>query len=174
MLGIGAIIVSLWDKFSESRYRPLRAGVFVSMGCSGTFLALGAAPLLYFLDRPILAGIIPTLHFIYTDGMRRLIDENSFYWLLAMACLYIFGAFLYATRTPERFFPGKCDYWFQSHQLLHLFVVAAALTHYVTLSTIICVRQVFQVGISEMAMKRLTGTCPADDSLASQSLHTEL
>ncbi|KAH7721894.1 adipor-like receptor [Aphelenchoides avenae] len=139
VLGIGAIIVSLWDKFSESRYRPLRAGVFVSMGCS---------------------GIIPTLHFIYTDGMRRLIDENSFYWLLAMACLYIFGAFLYATRTPERFFPGKCDYWFQSHQLLHLFVVAAALTHY--------------VGISEMAMKRLTGTCPADDSLASQSLHTEL
>jgi adiponectin receptor len=25
-LGISAIIVSLWDRFSEPRYRPLRAG----------------------------------------------------------------------------------------------------------------------------------------------------
>lgn len=47
---------------------------------------------------------------MYTDGIKRLIDENSFYWLIAMAVLYLFGAFLYATRTPERFFPGKCDY----------------------------------------------------------------
>jgi adiponectin receptor len=139
VLGIAAIVVSLWDKFSESRYRPLRAGVFVAMGCS---------------------GIVPTIHFIYTDGMRRLIDENSFYWLLAMAGLYIFGAFLYATRMPERFFPGKCDYWFQSHQLFHLFVVAAALTHY--------------IGISEMAMKRLTGTCPSDDVTSPNNFHSEL
>ncbi|KAK6017849.1 hypothetical protein OSTOST_16621, partial [Ostertagia ostertagi] len=32
VLGVAAIIVSLWDKFSESRFRPLRAGVFVAMG----------------------------------------------------------------------------------------------------------------------------------------------
>lgn len=37
VLGLGAVIVSLWDKFSESRYRPLRAAVFLSMGCSGEF-----------------------------------------------------------------------------------------------------------------------------------------
>lgn len=35
VLGIGAVIVSLWDKFSESKYRPIRAGVFVTMGLSG-------------------------------------------------------------------------------------------------------------------------------------------
>jgi adiponectin receptor len=35
VLGLGAIVVSLWDKFSESRYRPFRAGVFVAMGLSG-------------------------------------------------------------------------------------------------------------------------------------------
>uniref|UniRef100_A0AC35EW02 Uncharacterized protein n=1 Tax=Panagrolaimus sp. PS1159 TaxID=55785 RepID=A0AC35EW02_9BILA len=99
VVGIGAIVVSLWDKFSESRYRPLRAGVFVAMASS---------------------GIIPTVHFIYTDGMRTLIDENSFIWLVIMAVFYLVGAFLYATRTPERFFPGKCDIWFQSHQLFHL------------------------------------------------------
>ncbi|KAE9556577.1 hypothetical protein FO519_000271 [Halicephalobus sp. NKZ332] len=88
VLGIAAIIISLWDKFSESKYRPLRAGVFVGMGCS---------------------GIIPTVHFIYTDGVRRLFEENSFGWLCTMAALYLIGAVLYATRTPERFFPGKCD-----------------------------------------------------------------
>lgn len=49
-------------------------------------------------------GIVPTVHFVYTDGFQRLIDENSFYWLLTMAILYLFGAVLYATRTPERFF----------------------------------------------------------------------
>lgn len=152
VLGVGAIIVSLWDKFSESRYRPLRAGVFVAMG---------------------LSGIVPAMHFVYTDGMTQLIDETGFYWLVAMAALYLFGALLYATRTPERFFPGKFDIWvsvrrsvdvlqFQSHQLFHLCVVVAAFTHY--------------YGISEMAMKRLTSTCPAPDaaSLLEASSHNEL
>jgi len=36
--------------------------------------------------------------------MHRLIEDNSFYWLIAMALLYLFGVVLYATRTPERFF----------------------------------------------------------------------
>lgn len=44
VIGVAAIIVSLWDKFNESRFRALRAGVFVSMGCS---------------------GIIPAVHFVY-------------------------------------------------------------------------------------------------------------
>ena len=90
VLGVGAIIISLWDKFGESRFRPLRAGVFAGMG---------------------LSGIVPCVHFLWTDGLRRLIDENSFYWLLAMAVLYLLGTVLYATRTPERFFPGYCDIW---------------------------------------------------------------
>ena len=115
-LGIGAIVVSLWDKFSESRYRPLRAGVFVSMGCS---------------------GIIPTLHFIYTDGMRRLIDENSFYWLLTMAILYLIGALLYATRTPERFFPGKCDYWVCKKIRLYCLILVICIIFLVPISSII-------------------------------------
>ncbi|KAI6206936.1 hypothetical protein M3Y94_00972000 [Aphelenchoides besseyi] len=143
ILGIAAVIVSLWDKFSESRYRPLRAGVFVSMS---------------------LSGIIPAIHFIYTDGMRTLIDENAFYWLLAMAGLYLTGAFLYATRTPERFFPGKFDIWFQSHQLFHVFVVTAAFVHY--------------FGISQMAMNKLARSCDVNEisntPTSQSSLHSEL
>ncbi|POI19429.1 hypothetical protein CIB84_016826 [Bambusicola thoracicus] len=51
-------------------------------------------------------------------------------WLALMACLYITGAALYAARIPERFFPGKCDIWFHSHQLFHVFVVAGAFVHF--------------------------------------------
>ncbi|ETN80518.1 hypothetical protein NECAME_09101 [Necator americanus] len=127
VLGGGAIVVSLWDKFSESRFRPWRAGVFVAMG---------------------LSGIVPTVHYIITDGVRSLFEDNAFHWLLLMAFLYLLGALLYATRTPERFFPGKCDIWFQSHQLFHTCVVIAAFVHY--------------FGISEMAWMRLNDQCPSD------------
>ncbi|VDN25745.1 unnamed protein product [Gongylonema pulchrum] len=127
VLGLGAVIVSLWDKFSESRYRPLRAGVFLSMGCS---------------------GVVPTVHFMITDGVRTLFEEAAFHWLLLMALLYIVGTLFYATRVPERFFPGKCDILFQSHQLFHICVVVAAFVHY--------------YGISEMAMHRIRASCPMD------------
>ncbi|KAM3725486.1 Progestin and adipoQ receptor-like protein [Dirofilaria immitis] len=137
VLGVGAIIVSLWDKFSESRYRPIRAGVFLAMGCS---------------------GVVPTVHFMITDGIRTLFKDAAFHWLLLMAALYILGTLLYATRTPERFFPGKCDILacffsvinlkFQSHQLFHVCVVIAAFVHY--------------YGISEMAMHRIRASCPME------------
>lgn len=79
----------------------------------------------------------------------------------------------YALRVPERWFPGKFDLWvcisnckqfcgekfyetfffvfqihfqFQSHQIFHVLVIAAAFVHY--------------HGISEMAMYRVTvGEC---------------
>ncbi|VDO84837.1 unnamed protein product [Heligmosomoides polygyrus] len=114
VLGAAAIIVSLWDRLSEPRYRPLRAGVFVAM----------------------------------EYGVRSLFENNAFHWLLLMAFLYLLGALLYATRTSERFFTGKCDIWFQSHQLFDTCVVDAAFMHY--------------YGISEMAWMRLNARCPAD------------
>jgi len=125
VLGTICIIVSLWDKFSEPLFRPLRAGVFMALG---------------------LFGVVPSVHFIITDGYTAAVYETSFHWLVLMASLYIGGALLYAMRIPERFFPGKCDIWFQSHQLFHLCVVVAAFIHY--------------HGVTEMAVRRLSGgTC---------------
>ena len=37
---------------------------------------------------------------------------------------------IYLARIPERLAPGVFDIWFQSHQLFHVFVVAAACVHY--------------------------------------------
>ncbi|XP_030371323.1 adiponectin receptor protein isoform X1 [Scaptodrosophila lebanonensis] len=125
VLGCLSIIVSLWDKFSEPALRPLRAGVFMSFG---------------------LAGIIPAVHYSIMEGWISQISRASLGWLILMGTLYILGALLYALRVPERWFPGKFDIWFQSHQLFHVLVIAAAFVHY--------------HGISEMAMYRVTvGEC---------------
>ncbi|CAF0958382.1 unnamed protein product [Rotaria sordida] len=59
---------------------------------------------------------------IYTMGAIQ--------YLLLVAALYLIGACLYAARIPERLAPGLFDIWFQSHQLFHVFVVAAACVHY--------------------------------------------
>lgn len=39
-LGIAALVVSLWDKFAEPKFRPIRASVFVAMGLSSKFISL--------------------------------------------------------------------------------------------------------------------------------------
>ena len=42
---------------------------------------------------------------------------------------YIFGAFLYAIKFPESYYPGKFDFLGHSHNLFHVFVVAASIIH---------------------------------------------
>lgn len=77
-----------------------------------------------------LSGIIPTLHYVISEGFLKAATIGQIGWLMLMASLYITGAALYAARIPERFFPGKCDIWFHSHQLFHIFVVAGAFVHF--------------------------------------------
>lgn len=69
----------------------------------GVFLGLG------------LSGVIPTLHFVISEGLLKAATMGQIGWLALMACLYITGAALYAARIPERFFPGKCDIWVSLH-----------------------------------------------------------
>ncbi|EFO22180.1 adiponectin receptor 1b [Loa loa] len=138
VLGLAAVIVSLWDKFAQPQYRPLRAVIFIAMG---------------------LSSVVPALHLLITDGISYLLSEASLFWFLLMGILYITGAVLYATRTPEKCFPGKFDLWLQSHQLFHMFVVAAALVHL--------------YGISKTAVKRLEkGSC-AEQMLEQQGYDDE-
>ncbi|XP_074645418.1 adiponectin receptor protein-like [Tubulanus polymorphus] len=129
ILGTTCIIVSLWDKFSEPQYRCVRAGVFIALG---------------------LSGVIPAMHYVITEGFSKALEYAALGWLVLMAFLYILGALIYACRFPERMFPGKFDIWFQSHQIFHIFVVAAAFVHY--------------HGITEIANYRLTsGDCVAPE-----------
>ena len=96
VLGILAVVVSLWDKFGTPRYRPYRALVFIVFG---------------------LSGIAPATHYAVQNGWERSITEASLGWLVFMGFLYITGALFYAFRIPERFFPGKVDIWVGTYKL---------------------------------------------------------
>lgn len=126
VLGIGTIVVTMLDKFSEPALRPVRALLFV---CLGGF------------------GLVPTLHFLLQSGWSTGMTEASIHRVIIMGGLYILGAVLYGCRIPERFLPGKFDIWFQSHQIFHVLVIAAAFVHY--------------HGMTNMALHRLTkaGEC---------------
>ncbi|XP_014261671.1 adiponectin receptor protein-like isoform X2 [Cimex lectularius] len=108
ILGVTASIVSLWDKFSESRFRPLRAGVFAGFG---------------------LSGIVPAFHYVISEGWFNAVAYASLGWLILMGILYLSGAFVYAFRFPESLYPGKFDICFQSHQIFHVLTIAAAFVH---------------------------------------------
>uniref|UniRef100_A0A668VL04 Adiponectin receptor 1a n=1 Tax=Oreochromis aureus TaxID=47969 RepID=A0A668VL04_OREAU len=131
ILGIAAIIVAQWDRFSTPRHRPTRAGVFMGLG---------------------LSGIVPTMHFTIEEGFVKATTVGQMGWFYLMGAMYITGAGLYAARIPERYFPGKCDIWFHSHQIFHVLVVAAAFIHFYGVSNL----QEFRYG--------LEGGC-TDDSL---------
>uniref|UniRef100_A0A3B3CTL5 Adiponectin receptor 1a n=1 Tax=Oryzias melastigma TaxID=30732 RepID=A0A3B3CTL5_ORYME len=122
VLGIAAIIVAQWDRFATPRHRPTRAGVFMGLG---------------------LSGIVPTMHFTIEEGFVKATTVGQMGWFYLMGAMYITGAGLYAARIPERFFPGKCDIWFHSHQIFHVLVVAAAFVHFYGVSNL----QEFRYGL---------------------------
>lgn len=61
--------------------------------------------------------------------------------LLTVArCGDVPGAIIFTSRIPERFFPGKFDLVFQSHQIFHCFVIAGMhFTYKAALAAIKCV-----------------------------------
>lgn len=129
-LGLLTMTVSLSSKFSKPSFRALRAVVFLIFG---------------------LSGLLPSAHWVYAYGSPTKVDPQlqlSIACLGLMAATYIIGAAFYALRIPERFLPGKCDYWFHSHQIFHVFVILAACIQY--------------FGTTHMALYRLTHnrTCP--------------
>ncbi|KAK4174143.1 hemolysin-III related-domain-containing protein [Triangularia setosa] len=109
LLGSGCIMVSWFDHFRTPAWRPYRALMFVCLG---------------------LSGVLPIIHALITlytyDELNRRMGLN---WVILQGALYIFGAFLYAARFPERRFPGKFDIFGSSHQLFHICVLLAAASH---------------------------------------------
>jgi len=102
------IILTLADRFATPVFRPIRAILFVTLGCF---------------------GFVPAAHFIIAWGWQRALKELQIVYMGSGGASYIFGAFLYGIRVPERLFPGRCDLWGQSHQIFHVLVVAGALAH---------------------------------------------
>ncbi|EEF33978.1 conserved hypothetical protein [Ricinus communis] len=105
--GILAIITLLAPALSTPRYRPFRATLFLFMG---------------------LSGLIPAAHAVVLHWGHPHIFVSLSYELL-MGVLYAAGVGFYVSRIPERWKPGAFDIAGHSHQIFHVFVVLAALSH---------------------------------------------
>jgi len=114
LVGLGAAYIVLDPEYSKPTHRGARTKVFIALGLSAVF---------------------PVAHGFFVHGLQKLWTEMGFGWLVASGALYISGALLYANRIPERFSPGTFDYFFASHQIFHVCVVLAALSHYVCVLT---------------------------------------
>ncbi|KAK3389517.1 hemolysin-III related-domain-containing protein [Podospora didyma] len=108
LLGLGCLTVSWFDQFRTPAWRPYRALMFVGLGVS---------------------GVVPILHELTVDGYQHLNERMGLNWVVLQGALYIFGAFLYAARWPERQSPGAFDIVGSSHQIFHVCVVLAAASH---------------------------------------------
>ncbi|CAK7219860.1 hypothetical protein SBRCBS47491_003994 [Sporothrix bragantina] len=116
LLGLACLTVSWLEHFRTPAWRPYRAMLFVALGMS---------------------GIVPIVHSLLfledgaTLGARyqQLNERMGLNWVMLQGVLYVFGAFLYAARWPERWGPGKFDIWGSSHQIFHVFVLLAAASH---------------------------------------------
>ncbi|KAG7387169.1 Adiponectin receptor protein 2 [Phytophthora boehmeriae] len=75
-------------------------------------------------------GVVPVGHLVWHFGLFDPHVTVMIGPLMLMGLLYTSGAIIYATKFPERFYPGRFDLWFSSHQLWHICVVAAALVHF--------------------------------------------
>nr|APR64220.1 hypothetical protein [Populus tomentosa] len=107
VLGVLAIITLLSPVFSTARFRPFRATLFLIMGFS---------------------GVIPAAHAVVLHWGHPHIFVSLGYELV-MAIFYTAGVGFYVTRIPERLKPGAFDIAGHSHQIFHVFVVLAALSH---------------------------------------------
>ncbi|CDW79249.1 adiponectin receptor protein [Stylonychia lemnae] len=118
-------ILLLVPKFDQNKYRKWRAASFVFAG---------------------LMSCVPAVHAMNLDP-KYVVDFNEWKWAIGGA-IYIFGAGLYASKFPEKWYPGKFDIFGSSHQLFHVLIVTAALVHY--------------KGAIENFHLRQLSTCPVD------------
>lgn len=119
---LGCFVVLLVPKFDQPRFIPLRGIMFVICG--------------------LLSGA-PIIHIEYFLDNKYLNDFPSFPLAFGGA-LYIIGAIIYILKIPERLTPRAYDYIGSSHNILHCFVVAAALVHYNASIRYLHMRQMFQ------------------------------
>ncbi|KAI4377699.1 hypothetical protein MLD38_015285 [Melastoma candidum] len=119
VLGVLAIITLLSPALSSPRFRVFRASLFLTMGFS---------------------GVIPAAHAVIIHWRNPHIFVALGYELL-MGVLYASGAGFYMSRVPERWKPGAFDIAGHSHQIFHVFVVAAALAHTVATLIVLDFRQ---------------------------------
>lgn len=109
VLATSCIAATLFHRLHRPALRPLRAAIYSGLG-------LSAIPF-------IIHGLV-----IYGWDMQS--ARMSLNWMGVTASLNLIGAIVYATRIPERWYPRRHDFFGNSHQILHIMVIVAGLTHW--------------------------------------------
>ena len=107
LLGIGGVILPWRPTFNRADMAWLRVVFYVSLA---------------------LTGFLPFAQVAYTRGI-----EYALYFyapIVKSLIVYMTGALVYASKTPERFFPGFFDYVGCSHNLWHVAVLGGIFFHY--------------------------------------------
>ncbi|CAE6392393.1 unnamed protein product [Rhizoctonia solani] len=107
--GLIAAYVVLNPQYATPSYRWARTSVFILLG---------------------ICAFVPVTHAYIIYGLERMQNEMGINWIALTGTLYISGALIYACRVPERWLPGTFDFFGSSHQIFHVCVVLAALSHY--------------------------------------------
>lgn len=110
IFGLTTLLFTVSKTYSQPQYRLHRTALFMCLG---------------------FAGLIPISHAVFKVGIADSLNSISLNWVLFMGLFYTLGAVIYGMRIPERWFPGCFDIWFHSHQIFHVFVVVAAILHYI-------------------------------------------
>ncbi|KAL8388452.1 hypothetical protein RB595_009236 [Gaeumannomyces hyphopodioides] len=107
ILGIGGVILPWHPGFNGPDMAWCRVAFYVGLGAT---------------------GFLPILQLYLTKGSSFV---REFYSPIAESLLvYLGGAFIYASKVPERWFPGMFDYIGGSHNLWHFAVLGGILFHY--------------------------------------------
>ncbi|SAL95231.1 hypothetical protein [Absidia glauca] len=101
--------IVLMKRFRTPAYRRRRTTTFIGLAC---------------------LGLVPGFHGIYLYGYTRSLDTISLINMIMVGGIYVGGAFLYAARIPERWSPGTFNLFGSSHQIFHVCVLIALVTHY--------------------------------------------
>ncbi|CAG8983915.1 hypothetical protein HYALB_00006882 [Hymenoscyphus albidus] len=110
ILGGVVLVCTTHPTFNHPNMALVRVAAFVTLGAS---------------------GFIPAGQLVFTRGVDWV---WQFYAPITKSILvYLFGAFIYAAKVPERWAPGTFDIWGSSHQLWHAAVLGGILYHYIAI-----------------------------------------
>ncbi|KAK7741095.1 inc metabolism membrane protein [Diaporthe eres] len=127
LLGVGGVILPWNPTFNRADMAWARVAFFVFLGAT---------------------GFLPILQLSMSRGTEFV---SEFYSPIGKSILvYVAGACVYASKVPERWFPGMFDYFGGSHNLWHCAVLGGILFHYTAMQEFFA-----------QAFRRAEGGCPA-------------
>jgi adiponectin receptor len=109
-LGVLGICICWFPIFTTPRFRIVRTSFFMALGW---------------------VSLVPVFHLSYLEGAEVVWTVGKFE--LLMGIIYSIAAFFYASRIPERWYPGVFDYSCSSHVIWHVLIFVAAVLQLWTL-----------------------------------------